>query len=88
MQHCRTRPAFLHCSSTAVYQPAGPHPLAETDPLGDNHRVMMPTYSIAKIAAEVVARTGRPPVRPADDDRPAQRARTATTAAGHGSTSR
>lgn len=49
--------AFLHCSSTAVYQPAGAHPLKETDPLGDNHRVMFPTYSIAKIAAEVVART-------------------------------
>ena len=55
---CRTRPrAFLHCSSTAVYQHQGPgHALVETDPLGDNHRVMFPTYSLAKIAAEVVAR--------------------------------
>jgi UDP-glucuronate 4-epimerase len=54
----RTRPrAFLHCSSTAVYQHQGPgHALVETDPLGDNHRVMFPTYSLAKIAAEVVAR--------------------------------
>jgi nucleoside-diphosphate-sugar epimerase len=54
----RTRPkAFLHCSSTAVYQHQGPqHPLVETDPLGDNHRAMFPTYSLAKIAAEVVAR--------------------------------
>jgi len=54
----RTRPrAFLHCSSTAVYQHRGPHhALVETDPLGDNHRVMFPTYSLAKIAAEVVAR--------------------------------
>jgi nucleoside-diphosphate-sugar epimerase len=41
-----------------VYQPAGAHPLVETDPLGDNHRVMFATYSIAKIASEVVARTG------------------------------
>lgn len=54
----RTTPkAFLHCSSTAVYQHVGPdHALLETDPLGDNHRVMFATYSIAKIAAEVVAR--------------------------------
>jgi nucleoside-diphosphate-sugar epimerase len=54
----RTTPkAFLHCSSTAVYQHAGPtHALVETDPLGDNHRVMFPTYSLAKISAEVVAR--------------------------------
>jgi len=54
--HTRPR-AFLHCSSTAVYQHVGPqHELLETDPLGDNHRVMFPTYSIAKISAEVVAR--------------------------------
>jgi len=54
----RTTPkAFLHCSSTAVYQHVGPtHALVETDPLGDNHRVMFPTYSLAKISAEVVAR--------------------------------
>jgi UDP-glucuronate 4-epimerase len=57
MARCRTAKAFLHCSSTAVYQPAGAHPLTETDPLGDNHRVMFATYSIAKIASEVVART-------------------------------
>lgn len=54
----RTMPkALLHCSSTAVYQHVGPqHALVETDPLGDNHRAMFPTYSLAKIAAEVVAR--------------------------------
>jgi nucleoside-diphosphate-sugar epimerase len=54
----RTMPkAFLHCSSTAVYQHVGPsHALVETDPLGDNHRAMFPTYSLAKISAEVVAR--------------------------------
>jgi len=54
----RTTPqAFLHCSSTAVYQHVGPtHALVETDPLGDNHRTMFPTYSLAKISAEVVAR--------------------------------
>ena len=58
LAHCRDARAFLHCSSTAVYQHQGPdHELRETDPLGDNHRVMFPTYSLAKIAAEVVVRT-------------------------------
>ncbi len=59
MAHCRDAQAFLHCSSTGVYQPDGRHRHRETDPLGDNHRVMsfMPTYSISKIAAEAVART-------------------------------
>ncbi len=57
MAHCRTATAFLHCSSTAVYEPAGAHQVTEGDPLGDNHRVMMPTYSIAKISAEAVVRT-------------------------------
>jgi nucleoside-diphosphate-sugar epimerase len=58
MAHCRGAKAWLQCSSTGVYQPAGLHPLAETDPLGDNHRVIMETYSISKIAAETVARLG------------------------------
>lgn len=57
MAHCRDATAFLYCSSTGVYQPAGDHLLRETDPLGDNHRAIMPTYSIAKIAAEAVVRT-------------------------------
>ncbi len=57
MAHCRTARAFLHCSSTGVYEAAGGAPQRETDPLGDNHRVMMPTYSISKIAAEAVVRS-------------------------------
>ena len=57
MAHCKGAGAFLHCSSTGVYQPAGHHQLIETDPLGDNHRAIMPTYSISKIAAEAVVRT-------------------------------
>ncbi len=57
MAHCRTAQAFLHCSSTGVYEAADGSPQLETDPLGDNHRVMMPTYSISKIAAEAVVRT-------------------------------
>ncbi|HEX7095983.1 MAG TPA: NAD(P)-dependent oxidoreductase [Acidimicrobiales bacterium] len=62
MSHCRKAKAFLHCSSTAVYQPNGHHAFVETDPLGDNHRVpamsFMPTYSVCKIAAEAMARFG------------------------------
>ncbi len=57
MAHCRSARAFLHCSSTGVYEAADGSPQLETDPLGDNHRVMMPTYSISKIAAEAVVRT-------------------------------
>jgi nucleoside-diphosphate-sugar epimerase len=57
MSHCRKAKGFLHCSTTGVYYPKGREPLVESDPLGDNHRVMMPTYSICKIAAEAVART-------------------------------
>jgi nucleoside-diphosphate-sugar epimerase len=58
MHHFRSAKAFLHCSSTAVYQPNGHRAFREDDELGDNHRVMsfMPTYSINKIAAEAMAR--------------------------------
>ena len=56
MAHCRRAKAFLHCSSAAVYEGDGHRPLRETDPLGDNHRVLMPTYSLCKIAAEAVVR--------------------------------
>ena len=56
MSHCRDAKAFLHCSSTAVYEADGHEIFDEASPLGDNHRVMMPTYSIGKIATEVVVR--------------------------------
>ena len=61
MGHCRKARAFLHCSTTGVYQPNGRRAFTETDPLGDNHRAAgMTTYSISKIAAEAVVRvTGR-----------------------------
>lgn len=51
-------PTFFHCSSTAVYEPHDHEPRKETDLLGDSHRPMpgMPTYSISKIAAEVLVR--------------------------------
>jgi nucleoside-diphosphate-sugar epimerase len=57
MSHCRRASGFLHCSSTAVYRPAGHHRLVEDDPLGDSHAVLgMQTYSISKIAAEAMVR--------------------------------
>jgi nucleoside-diphosphate-sugar epimerase len=56
MAHCREAQAFFHCSTAGVYHDEGSEPLKETDPLGDNHRVMMPTYSLCKIAAESVVR--------------------------------
>ncbi len=56
MSRCRNAKSFLHCSTGGVYEYAGHKPLIESDPLGDNHRVMLPTYSIAKIAAESVVR--------------------------------
>jgi nucleoside-diphosphate-sugar epimerase len=56
LSHCRKARAVLHCSSGGVYAPPGHTPAKETDPLGDNHHGMMPTYSIAKIAAESMAR--------------------------------
>ena len=60
MHHCREAESFLHCSSTAVYEPNGHHDFAEGDPLGDNHRPFgfLPTYSVTKIAAEAMARYG------------------------------
>jgi nucleoside-diphosphate-sugar epimerase len=57
MARCRGARAFLHCSTAAVYQAKGGEPARESDPLGDHHRVMMPTYSLCKIAAEAVVRT-------------------------------
>lgn len=56
MMRCPQAKAFVHFSSTAVYEYAGQEPRKENAPLGDNHRVMFPTYSIAKIAAETVCR--------------------------------
>ena len=54
MARCRGVKAFLHISTTGVYEYRGQKPIKESDPLGDSHRAMFPTYSIAKIAAERV----------------------------------
>ena len=57
MAHCRGAKAFLHCSSGAVYDPPDNEPRTESADLGDNHKFLFPTYSISKIAGEVVARS-------------------------------
>ncbi|TVS87192.1 NAD-dependent epimerase/dehydratase family protein [Mycobacterium helveticum] len=57
MAHCRGAKAFLHCSSAAVYDPPDDEPRSELAALGDNHKPLFPTYSISKIAGEVVARS-------------------------------
>ncbi|BBY48245.1 dehydratase [Mycolicibacterium arabiense] len=57
MAHCPDAKAFLHCSSAAVYDPPDDDPRTEDTALGDNHKSLFPTYSISKIAGEVVART-------------------------------
>lgn len=57
MAHCPDTKAFLHCSSAAVYDPPHDEPRTEDTALGDNHKHLFPTYSISKIAGEVVART-------------------------------
>ncbi len=56
MSFCRGAKRFFHCSSTAVYEADGHNAFTETSPLGDNHRCMMPTYSIGKIAVESVVK--------------------------------
>jgi nucleoside-diphosphate-sugar epimerase len=55
LAHSKRAKAFLHCSSAAVYEPIR-GPIAEDGALGDSHRCLMPTYSLAKIAAETVVR--------------------------------
>jgi UDP-glucuronate 4-epimerase len=58
MAHTKQAKAFLHCSTTGVYQDTGGGPYKEDDPLGDNHRVspFLQTYSISKIATEAAVR--------------------------------
>src|SRR6202050_1246212 len=57
MAHCRNAKAFLHCSSAGLYDPPDDEPRSERAALGDNHKPLFPTYSISKIAGEVVARS-------------------------------
>lgn len=54
LARCRRAKAFLHCSTSGVYQYLGHTPLREDGPLGDSMGVASPTYSLSKIAAESV----------------------------------
>jgi UDP-glucuronate 4-epimerase len=57
MERYQNARAFMHCSTTAVYQPDDHVEFSEDSPLGDSHRnYFLPTYSISKIAAEATAR--------------------------------
>jgi len=58
LSHCRSVEAALIMSTVAIYKPHPDpcHAYAETDPLGDAMLPGMPTYSVAKIAQEAVAR--------------------------------
>jgi UDP-glucuronate 4-epimerase len=59
MERYQNAKAFMHCSTTAVYQPDDHVEFSEDSPLGDSHRdYFLPTYSISKIAAEATARHG------------------------------
>ncbi len=56
MARCKNVKAFLHISTTGVYAQGSQDPRPESSPLGDNHKSLLPTYSICKIAAESVCR--------------------------------
>jgi nucleoside-diphosphate-sugar epimerase len=58
LSHCRNVEAALVMSTTSVYKPHEDpwHPFHEDDPLGDIMLPGMPTYSVAKISEEAVAR--------------------------------
>ena len=56
MTRTKKAKAFLHISTTGVYEFLGNSLRKETDPLADNHRSLLPTYSISKIATESVCR--------------------------------
>lgn len=61
LQHCRSAKAALVMSTHSVYRPPADgdphHVFVETDPLGEVNSAHCPTYSMAKIAQEAVART-------------------------------
>lgn len=59
LAHCRRAKAALVMSTHSVYKPVDDpmHVFLETDPLGDVNSAGTPTYSVAKIGQEAVART-------------------------------
>ena len=59
LAHCRRARAALVMSTQSVYKPPEDHlhVFLETDPLGDTNAAHSPTYSVAKLGQEAVART-------------------------------
>ena len=59
LAHCRKARAALVMSTHSVYRPQDDHlhVFVETDPLGDVNSSHSPTYSVAKLGQEAVART-------------------------------
>ena len=88
MEHHRDARAFLHCSSTAVYKPAGHTPLDEGAALGDNHGVWPFLQHVQHLQDRRRGdrALGCQALRPARRRSPACRSRTATTADGPPST--
>ncbi|MBD26010.1 MAG: oxidoreductase [Candidatus Marinimicrobia bacterium] len=56
MARCKNVKAFLHISTTGIYAQGNQEPRPESSPMGDNHKNLLPTYSICKIAAESTCR--------------------------------
>ncbi len=79
MEHCRRARAFLHCSTSGVYQPQTDHVFVEGDALGDNHRPWEPSMSVPIYLQHLEDRVrgdGRirePAIRSADDHHPSGR---------------
>ena len=74
MAHCRSAKAFLHCSSTGVYDPPDDELRAETRRPGRQPQGRCcPRIRISKIAGEVVARTDGSRARIADHHRSPER---------------
>ena len=59
LHHCGRATAAMVMTTGSVYEPHPDpwHAYVETDPLGDGHLPIVPTYSISKIGEEAVART-------------------------------
>ena len=71
----RASTAFFQCSTAGVYESQGHTLLTEAAPLGDSHRAAgMATYSISKIAAEVLVQHTALAAEHPDGHRPPQRA--------------
>jgi len=77
---CRAAKAFLHCSSAACTTPRTTEPRTEDRRAGRQPQLLFPTYSISRIAGEVVVRSMAPCPRRVPPTSGRSTSRTATTA--------